>query len=189
MSAHPIALLVAAAALTLPFQPAHAQDHSGHVDHAAMGHTAPGTETPVEPVPPLTDADRAAAFPDIDEHLAHETRTFAMLQLERLETWRKKVDARASGAGYSYTTDKGSSARLDFRGRSILFVSLRGPNQGKVKVIVDGVKLGRFNLARATTEFGAIIARKSWDENDRHRIRIVADSGKRVVFDTYVVIK
>jgi copper resistance protein B len=52
-----------------------------------MGRTAPGAAAPVEPVPALTDADRASAFPDIEEHLAHETRSFAMLQLERLETW------------------------------------------------------------------------------------------------------
>jgi copper resistance protein B len=52
-----------------------------------MGHSTAGAAAPVEPIPPLSDADRAAAFPEVVEHLAHETRAVSRLQLERLETW------------------------------------------------------------------------------------------------------
>jgi len=65
-------------------------DHAS-MDHSAMGHTMPVTQgaqdLPREPIPPLTDADRAAAFPDVSSHLAHETRNFGLVQLNRFETW------------------------------------------------------------------------------------------------------
>src|SRR3546814_12912986 len=64
--------------------------HAGHdmapatpqaepMDHAAMGHgTAmdqdlPATAPPLDPIPPVTPGDRAAAFPDVDGHAVHDT--------------------------------------------------------------------------------------------------------------------
>lgn len=59
-------------------------DHPG-MDHAAMGHDAPPS-TGV-PVPELTDADRAAAFPDLVPHTTHDQRVVHFVQFNRLEAW------------------------------------------------------------------------------------------------------
>ena len=64
-----------------------AMDHSS-MDHAAMSHPMPGTaDVPREPIPPVTDLDRAAAFPEVSVHAAHAARNFGLVQLEKLETW------------------------------------------------------------------------------------------------------
>ncbi|MBW3549244.1 MAG: copper resistance protein B [Proteobacteria bacterium] len=68
-------------------------DHS-EMDHSAMGHDVagmsgdlPATAAPREPIPPVTAADRAAAFPDVAGHTVHDTTPFWFAQLNRLETW------------------------------------------------------------------------------------------------------
>ena len=69
-----------------------AADHAA-MDHASMDHAAtslpiPGTaDVPLEPIPPVTDLDRAAAFPEVSAHAAHAARNFGLVQLEKLETW------------------------------------------------------------------------------------------------------
>ena len=65
------------------------------VDHAAMGRGPSGTATtdlpptaaPLEPIPPLTDADRVAAFPDVAGHAVHDTAVHWFALADRLETW------------------------------------------------------------------------------------------------------
>lgn len=73
------------------------------VDHSAMGHdmqgmTAeqhramqnqdlPANAAPLEPIPALTDADRAAAFPDVAGHSVHDTAVKWFALFNRLETW------------------------------------------------------------------------------------------------------
>ena len=58
-------------------------DHST-MDHASMDHASPGT-LPLEPIPVLTDADRAAAFPDVHAHHQHGTSLHSYWLLDRLE--------------------------------------------------------------------------------------------------------
>lgn len=60
-----------------------ATDHAA-TDHQAMGHPAPPGFVPV---PPVTDADRAAAFPDVHGHTAHDRRVVSMVRFDRLEVW------------------------------------------------------------------------------------------------------
>ncbi len=98
-----------------PTEPTEAMDHSsmGHdmppdepteeMDHSAMGHdmeamTAeehagmqgqdlPANAAPREPFPVVTDADRAAAFPDVAGHTVHDDGVHWFALLNRLETW------------------------------------------------------------------------------------------------------
>ncbi|MDG2518080.1 copper resistance protein B [Lysobacter soli] len=102
-----------ACALSLVLAPAWAQDHSHHhapppsepkatsthdhalmdhgahqqgaVDHAAMGHGTPSRDAPVEPIPTLTDADRAAAFPDLAHGMHHAPERNSFVIFDRLE--------------------------------------------------------------------------------------------------------
>jgi len=66
-------------------------DHSkmdhGAMDHAAMGHVVAPT-TPREPIPAITDADRAAAFPPIDHGaMEHAPELHSLIVVNRLEHW------------------------------------------------------------------------------------------------------
>lgn len=63
-----------------------AQDMQG-MDHAAMGHTTPAPTQPREPIPPITDADRQAAFPDVAGHAVHDRAVNSYFLFNRLEAW------------------------------------------------------------------------------------------------------
>ena len=59
-------------------------DHSRMqgMDHSKMGHE---TDNPLTPIPPVTEADRTAAFPDVHLHHLHGTAVHSMWLLDRLE--------------------------------------------------------------------------------------------------------
>ena len=62
-------------------------DH-GAMDHSAMDHGAAGkSEQPVTPIPVVTDADRAAAFPALTLHMEHASEVNSMVLFNRLEGW------------------------------------------------------------------------------------------------------
>ncbi|MCD7098429.1 copper resistance protein B [Stenotrophomonas sp. MMGLT7] len=76
---------------TMPTAPAQADCPR---EHAAMGHCTPGPAAPPapseprEPIPALTDADRAAAFPVLNSaHMSHGSSINSLVLLDRLETW------------------------------------------------------------------------------------------------------
>lgn len=64
----------------------------GQMDHDAMDHSAMGDamlapQTPVTPIPMVTEADRAAAFPVITQQMEHAPEINHYLLFNRLETW------------------------------------------------------------------------------------------------------
>jgi copper resistance protein B len=81
--------------------PAQEMDHSpmGHqapmpqepvepMDHSAMGHGRPmPADEPRQPIPPLTDVDRIAAFPAVAAHAAHGGNIQKLALLDRFEVW------------------------------------------------------------------------------------------------------
>lgn len=60
-------------------------------EHAAMGHCTParrGLQEPREPIPPVTDADRAAAFPTLrHDGMSHGAAVYSRVTFNRLEAW------------------------------------------------------------------------------------------------------
>lgn len=74
------------------------------VDHAAMGHDMPldsdlpANAAPLDPIPPVTPADRAAAFPDVAGHTVHDNAVHSYWLLDRLEAW----DADEGGTGVGW---------------------------------------------------------------------------------------
>lgn len=88
-------------------------DHSGMdhgamhgMDHAAMGHgTAPdlpADAAPRTPIPVLTDADRAAAFPhDAHGHEVHDQRVFSYWLVDRLE-WQDTEEGSLGWEGLAW---------------------------------------------------------------------------------------
>lgn len=88
-------------------------DHSGMdhgampgMDHAAMGHGAdpdlPADAAPRTPIPALTDADRAAAFPhDAHGHEVHDQRVFSYWLVDRLE-WQDTEEGSLGWEGLAW---------------------------------------------------------------------------------------
>ncbi len=67
-----------------------AMDH-GAMDHAAMGHgPAPTQIEPITPIPAVTDADRAAAFPVLHRPMQHAPEINSYVAFNRLEAWDAK---------------------------------------------------------------------------------------------------
>lgn len=82
------ALVVAAILGTASAPPAGAQAPAPH-QHPAPAPPAADAPTPAAPlpafVPPLTDADRAAAFPDVHGHTVHDTAVHTYVLFDQLE--------------------------------------------------------------------------------------------------------
>ncbi|MCF7220409.1 copper resistance protein B [Marilutibacter chinensis] len=80
-------------------------DHSG-MDHSGMSHSQvgdaadqrPATQRPRTPIPAVTDADRAAAFPELHAHASHGDSIHSYWSLDRLEAW----DADEDGTGSAW---------------------------------------------------------------------------------------
>jgi copper resistance protein B len=81
----------------------HGQMDHGAMDHGSMGHgsmahppatgIAPGQE-PRSPVPTISDADRAAAFPDLAPHHMHQGGTHFLFLADQLE-WQDAEEGSA----------------------------------------------------------------------------------------------
>ena len=85
-------------------QGAHSNDpaHAGHADHSGPGKPATRSNDalPRTPIPPLTDADRAVAFPPaLHGHEVHDQRIHSYWLVDRLE-WQ---DAPGGGLGWEAT--------------------------------------------------------------------------------------
>ncbi|HET9032829.1 MAG TPA: copper resistance protein B [Dokdonella sp.] len=64
-----------------------AMDHST-MDHSAMGHGKPASPSePITSIPVVTDADRAAAFPELHLHMQHAQKINSYVAFNRLEVW------------------------------------------------------------------------------------------------------
>jgi len=76
--------------------PSHSHEHDAAPTdcapaHAAMGHCVPqadAAQVPREPIAPITDADRAAAFPTLaNAHMQHGSATYTRVTFNRFEAW------------------------------------------------------------------------------------------------------
>src|SRR3546814_4633562 len=64
----------------------------------AQDRDLPATAPPREPIPPVTPADRAAAFPDVAGHAVHDKSVHSFWLLDRLEVW--DADEERTGVGW-----------------------------------------------------------------------------------------
>lgn len=79
-------------------KPVAVEDHSAHMAQEQKK----GTQEPKEPIPPLTDADRAAAFPPgLDGHAVHDRAINYMFLFDQLE-WQGTGDGGASWENTSW---------------------------------------------------------------------------------------
>lgn len=61
-------------------------DHSG-MDHSKMGHAQPDASQPKTPIPPITEADRAAANRPLHHAMSHGSSIHQFYRFDRFETW------------------------------------------------------------------------------------------------------
>lgn len=63
------------------------------IDHSTMDHSkmqdeiSNANKEPITPIPVLTDADRLAAFPDLDMHMKHGESLHSLVIIDQLEIW------------------------------------------------------------------------------------------------------
>ena len=83
-------------------------DHS-KMDHAGMQHAEPAIDSQlVTPVPALTEADRVAAFPELNAHAMHgESAIHSMLLIDQLEVWNASP---GTGLGWDVTAWAGTDS-------------------------------------------------------------------------------
>ena len=67
-----------------PPEPVAAEHDHSKMDHSAMGH---GLSEPRTPLPAITEADRAAAFPALSTGRAHHAQWFSKVLFDELEAW------------------------------------------------------------------------------------------------------
>jgi hypothetical protein len=88
--------------------------------------------------------------------------------------WTSAGNSSYSGGGLRAATTSGASATYSFTGRSVAFVSSRGPTRGSAKVYIDGVLAATVNMNAAALSYRYVAFQKTWTASAKHTIKIVA---------------
>jgi hypothetical protein len=87
--------------------------------------------------------------------------------------WTSAGNSAYSGGSLRYATASGASASYTFTGRSVAFVSSRGPTRGSAKVYIDGGLAATVNMNASTLSYRYVAFQKTWTASAKHTIRIV----------------
>lgn len=68
----------------------------------------------------------------------------------KYDGWRGVVDPQANGGSYRVSNIANDKATFRFNGTSVKWITRKGPDQGKAKVLIDGVAKGTFDLFSST---------------------------------------
>lgn len=122
------------------------------VDHSAMDHdmgTMPSKPAqpmaptePITPIPVATDADRTAAFPDLQRHMEHASEVNSYVLFNRLEAWN---------------ADPGKGTGLQWEGQGWV-----GTDLNRLWLRSEGERVGRIESADLEVLYGRSIA-PWWD--------------------------
>lgn len=111
----------------------------------------------------------------------------------RYDGWRAVNAAQASGGTSRMSNAKDDSVTFKFTGRSVSWLTKKGPAQGKARVTIDGVNKGTFDLY-APTEKYKIVEKFGGLPNTKHTLLLNvlgaknnAASGNYVLVDGFVV--
>ena len=112
------------------------------------------------------------------------------------DDWRGVVDPNASGGSYRVSNVVGSASGIgsfSFSGTAVTWVSLKGPDQGKAQVSIDGASQGIFDMYSSTVQYN-IQQTFSGLANARHTLTVKVGGAKNtsssdfnVVVDAFVV--
>ncbi|HSH22369.1 MAG TPA: fibronectin type III domain-containing protein, partial [Candidatus Caenarcaniphilales bacterium] len=106
--------------------------------------------------------------------------------------WATAPSARSYGELPVYSREKNARAMLSFEGRSVSWISTRGPGRGRARVFIDGVLAATVDLYASGTQYRRVVFSRSWAQAGPHRIEIqvLGTSGRpRVDVDAVVVVR
>ena len=92
--------------------------------------------------------------------------------------WRRARSAGASGGSFSESDVAGASVSFRFWGTGVDWYTLRGPDQGRAQILVDGTLLRTVDGYAADTTFGVVRSIGGLAEGV-HTVRIVATGTSR----------
>lgn len=103
--------------------------------------------------------------------------------------WARTTTANAFGGSYTAERLAGALAEIPFTGSAIQWITVRGPQFGKARVLVDGVVKQTVNLYRATPQFRHTVLISGLSAG-AHKLRIVAlgQKGNAAGTDTRVAL-
>ncbi len=103
--------------------------------------------------------------------------------------WRFSGETGAIGRSYAVENTPGASATVAFAGKSVIWYTKAGPDQGLANVYIDGVHKGSFNQFATSPKFGVQRIFDGLSEG-WHKITIVARGlkGSAYATDTRVVL-
>ncbi|CAN5565265.1 hypothetical protein BH23CHL6_BH23CHL6_04270 [soil metagenome] len=107
-------------------------------------------------------------------------------------TWATAPDDGSYGGLPAYSGQRGATATLTFRGRSVSWIATRGPKFGKARVYIDGALAATVDLYASASQKRRVVFSASWPSPARHTIEIQVrgTSGRpRVVVDAVVFVR
>jgi hypothetical protein len=136
----------------------------------------------------VTGTKRAAAknsFVVVDAFGSDQTPAVTM-------TWHPVSASQASGGSYVASDLSSAKAVFDFRGTGVTLYTLRGPNQGKARIFIDGVLRETIDNYNASTQYNYA---RTWSVADGvHRIEVIvlgqrnaSSTGTFICVDRWVV--
>lgn len=103
-------------------------------------------------------------------------------------SWRTVAAPEARGGSYVTERSPGATVRFAFSGRSVTWITVRGPTQGTAAVWIDGVRMGAFDQYAPRTGFGVARSFTKLPRGD-HTITIrVLGKGSPSASDTLVAV-
>lgn len=76
----------------------------------------------------------------------------------KYSSWKGKSNGSASGGTYRRSSSKSAVAALTFTGDSISWLTTKGPNMGRARVMIDNQDKGKFNLYASQAQFQVAIS-------------------------------
>jgi hypothetical protein len=106
--------------------------------------------------------------------------------------WRVVTHAGFSGGTTAATSVEGAAARYTFTGRSVAWVTTRGPDRGAVRIYVDGEYVATVDTRARSSVARFVAFSRTWSRAGTHTIRLVAvgtASRPRVDLDAFEVLR
>jgi hypothetical protein len=103
--------------------------------------------------------------------------------------WTARLSPSFLGGRAISAQTAGASARIEFTGLQVAWISAVGPNRGEARVYVDGKLAGTVDLRSAEVEARRVVFTRSWTSSGKHtlEVRIVGTSGRpRVDVDAFL---
>jgi hypothetical protein len=86
--------------------------------------------------------------------------------------WTKVLSPKYSFGTAQYATKAGAKAIYTFTGRSVGFVTTKGPTRGKAEIWVDGSLAATVDLYRSSTAYRQLVWATHWDTPGQHKVVI-----------------